>query len=162
MRRNEAVKGALSDRFLYADLSKEGEPLSFEDDAFRQPLQKLVGALVELLKTMRDESPAVYVSLPRISGADMTLKTLELLEDLSQAGYRRTSEIHPHHRTNSELEQEIRNALLSVHLVKDPGGSPTVSQIEAAKRAGVPRAVWLSESARVLRGLKDIQEGCRD
>jgi hypothetical protein len=71
-----------------------------------------------------------------------------MLESLSAAGYRRTSEHHPGGLAAPALAEEIHSGLLSVHIVEDPGNGLTDRQIQAALGTGKPMLVWLSETAR--------------
>src|SRR5712692_1221351 len=111
------VRRAAAGSSLYADFTRGGIPLAFDSSDFGVEMGKLVSALVELLTTMREQFPSVYVALPVEPGSDAGRKTIEILNVLSAAGYRRTSEFHPefYHRDSPELQEEIRGGLLSVH-----------------------------------------------
>lgn len=132
------VRRAVAGSALYADFTRDGAEMG-----------KLAAALKELLTAMREQFPPVYVALPVEPGSDAGQKTLEILNALSTAGYRRTSETHPLHlRDSQELQEEIRSGLLSVHVVDDPGDDLALRQIRAAAGAGKPMLVWLSDTAR--------------
>jgi hypothetical protein len=153
IRSNDDVKRFASGDRLYANLCDAGGPLKVGSEPFRQELGKLVQALKGLLETMRKKAPKVYVSLPSAGREDdsntfISKKTEELLQNLSQWGYARTTEFHPGFYRDADLEEEIRASLLSVHLVFDVSDPLTRRQIEATLRAGVPMLVWLAESAR--------------
>jgi hypothetical protein len=133
---------------LHADFSSGGAPLAFGCDAFKAEMERLALALANLLTAMRERFPAVYVSLPVETENEAGQNTKGMLESLSRAGYRRTSEHHPGGLAFPALTEEIHGALLSVHIVDDPASGLTVRQIEAARGADKPILVWLSERAR--------------
>jgi hypothetical protein len=150
IRTSGEVDALLRPNDLHARLCGPHGPLPQGSTEFQAEFQRLVDSLTATLKLLRNQAPKVYVSLPDNAAPDDTLSkhTIKLLEDLSTAGYARTSEVHPAHWGDTQLEDEIRTARLSVHLVADPTDALTRRQIEAALRAGVPVEVWLSESAR--------------
>jgi hypothetical protein len=133
---------------LYADFSSGGVPLAFGTDAFKAEMERLALALANLLTAMRERFPPVYVSLPIETENEAGQNTKGMLESLSRAGYRRTSERHPEGLAAPALAEEIHGALLSVHIVEDPADGPTGRQIEAARGTDKPMLVWLSETAR--------------
>jgi hypothetical protein len=147
---------------LFASLATPAGPLTIGSDAFRSEFVKLVSAVKTLLERLRQQFPKVYVALTG-AGADpkaaaSVAKEIEgLLEDLSHAGYARTTEIHPGFYSDFQLEHEIRGAKASVHLVADPFDPLTRRQIEAACRADVPVLVWLAPPAAQGSGLEWIR-----
>ena len=143
---------------LYADFSSGGVPLAFGSDAFKAQMEKLALALANLLTAMRERFPAAYVSLPIETENEAGQNTKGMLESLSRAGYRRTSERHPGGLTDPALAEEIRGALLSVHIVDDPASGLTSRQVQAALGAGKPMLVWLSETARRSAGADGIRK----
>jgi hypothetical protein len=137
---------------LFAKLFNTAGPLAIGSDAFHAEFASLVQAVKSLLEGMRQQFPKVYVALGGASGDPelvtfITKTTANLLEELSQAGYARTTEIHPGFYSDQQLEQEIGEAMLSIHPVTDPSDLLTRRQIEAACRTGVPVLVWLAPSA---------------
>ena len=133
---------------LYADFSSGGVPLAPGTDAFKAEMERLALALANLLTAMRERFPPVYVSLPIETENEAGQNTKGMLESLSRAGYRRTSEDHPGGLAAAALAEEVHGALLSVHIVDDPADGLTSRQIEAARGADKPILVWLSEAAR--------------
>jgi hypothetical protein len=144
----------LASRDLFATLANNNGPLVIGSDPFRDQFIRVVQAVKALLEGMRREFPKVYVALNGPSGnpdldARITKATVKLLEDLSQAGYARTTEIHPgFYSSDADIEDEIHTAKVSVHLVGQPSDPLARRQIEAACRANVPVLVWLAEDAR--------------
>jgi len=139
-------------RPIYADLSDNGWPAALDNGPFQQPFRGLVGAIAELLRAMRDQWPAVYVGLPSAGNAAIERCTAELLEDLSQAGYRRTPEIHPaFYGTDADLEAEMEQGLLSIHLLDDGQDALALRQVHIAQRRSQPMVVWFSPAARADR-----------
>ena len=126
---------------LYADFSSGGVPLAFGTDAFKAEMERLALALANLLTAMRERFPPVYVSLPIETENEAGQNTKGMLESLSRAGYRRTSEHHPVGLAATALAEEIHGALLSVHIVEDPADGLTGRQIEAARGTDKPMLV---------------------
>lgn len=143
--------------WLYANFSSCGFPPAFGAGAFKAEMEKLATALADLLKAMRKQFPAVYVSLPDETKNEPRQNTIDMLEGLSRAGYGRTSERHPGGLADQALAEEIRGALLSVHIVDDPASGLTGRQVQAALGAGRPMLVWLSETARRSAGADGIR-----
>ena len=148
---------ALAGSDLFARLFDAAGPLTPGADPFRDEFARLVRGIKGLLETMRQQFPKVYVALtgtgrnPEVVALASKL-TASLLEDLSQVGYARTTEIHPGFYNDLQLENEIREAQASVHLVIDPADPLTRKQIELACLVGVPVLVWIAPSAQGADG----------
>src|SRR5262249_32133145 len=133
------------------DLTDPSGPLVVGSERFREKLANLVQAIKGVLEEMRQRAPKVYVALPGAAGESndvLSQKAEALLEELSQAGYARSTEGHPGFYRAQELQDEIRASLLSVHMVADSTDTLVRRQIDAALRAGVPMLVWLTGAAR--------------
>jgi hypothetical protein len=156
LRQNADVRQATTGSSLYADFTRGGVPLSFDSADFATEMGKLASALAELLTAMRQQFPSVYVSLQVEPGSGAGQKTIEMLNALSTAGYRRTSEIHPLNYHPDRLQEEIRGALLSVHVVDDPADDLALRQIRAAAGAGKPMLVLLSDPVRRSPAAEEI------
>jgi hypothetical protein len=133
---------------LYADFSSGVFPPALGSDPFKREMAALAKAIADLLKMMRARFPAVYVSLPVETEDEPGKNTKDMLASLSTAGYGRTSESHPEDMDGPAIAEEIRGALLSVHIVDDPADGLTARQIQAALGTAKPMLVWLSEAAR--------------
>ncbi len=144
IRSPNAVRQHLPADLIYANLSSEGGALAGNS----QELIRLTQGIKTILELMRSESPKVFVSFPGThteANLRATGNVQEILEDLSQAGYARTSEVQPDFLSDEELEDEVRQAELAIHIIADASDPLTVRQIEAAIRVRAKLLVWFRD-----------------